>query len=574
MPGCRDRAGARTAAGRAASAARSRAARASRSTHRTRSAPEGSGRNRPTRSDREQRIDVALVGDEDRDRDRGQEEGQRGEGGYDGAHACSIRVRPSLPSLPNKSLGEKHLTGHRRRIPQDLARVHVECTCFGAKAPWSRQSWPETGRKLHCHRPLQRVLRAWGDPRGGDVLRCRGVTCFGVLVQSRRWRGSAQSAGVGSPYRSSTLQEARMHCRRHGLHCVLPPIILENIARRGDDEQREWATRALSCDHSIRLARVQNSRAGVAPTSQRADALVGVSQPRPARVISDAQGTENVRGPIVRREGDPATGDVAADQAYDGLGDTFEFWLEAYGRNSIDDAGMPLRGVVHFGDQYPNAFWDGQRMVFGDGDGQVLGVMTGSLDVIGHELGHGVTENEAGLEYWGQSGAMNESLSDVFGSLVKQYKLHQDAASADWLIGREVVDAERRRRRAPLDEGARHGVRRPAGRQGPAAGPHGRLRRDRSRTTAASTSTRGFRTAPSTSRPPRSAATRGRSAGGSGTRRCAIRRCAPTPASRPSRGSQSSRRSACRARAAPRQRQSRTPGTLWASRPSSPRCNL
>ena len=99
---------------------------------------------------------------------------------------------------------------------------------------------------------------------------------------------------------------------------------------------------------------------------------------------------------------------------------------------------MPLRGVVHFGERYPNAFWDGQRMVFGDGDGEVLGVMTGSLDVIGHELGHGVTETEAGLEYFGQSGAMNESLSDVWGSLVKQYKNHQDAASADWLIGSEV----------------------------------------------------------------------------------------------------------------------------------------
>jgi Zn-dependent metalloprotease len=229
-----------------------------------------------------------------------------------------------------------------------------------------------------------------------------------------------------------------MHCRSHGLHCVLPPVVLENIARNGDDGQREWATRALSQDHSIRLARVQNSLAGVNISTNRADALVAVAAPRPARVISDAQNTENVRGPIVRREGDPPVGEEAADQAYDGLGDTFDFWLEAYGRNSIDDAGMPLRGVVHFGDQYPNAFWDGQRMVFGDGDGQVLGLMTASLDVIGHELGHGVTETEAGLEYWGQSGAMNEALSDTWGSLVKQRKNNQDAAAADWLIGTEV----------------------------------------------------------------------------------------------------------------------------------------
>src|SRR4029453_10253335 len=114
-------------------------------------------------------------------------------------------------------------------------------------------------------------------------------------------------------------QEARMHSRRHGLHCVLPPMVLENIARKGDEEQREWATRALSQDHSIRLARVQNSLAGVAMSTNRADALVGVATPRPARVISDAHGSEDVRAPIVRREGDPATGDTATDEAYDGL---------------------------------------------------------------------------------------------------------------------------------------------------------------------------------------------------------------------------------------------------------------
>ena len=230
-----------------------------------------------------------------------------------------------------------------------------------------------------------------------------------------------------------------MHCHRtHGLHCVLPPVVLENIARNGDDAQRAWATTALSRDSSIRLARVQNSLATRGIVGERADALVGVAAPKPARVISHAEGQEDVRGPIVRREGDEATGDVATDQAYDGLGDTFEFFVSVYGRNSIDAAGMPLRGVVHFGEQYPNAFWDGQRMVFGDGDGQVLGQMTASLDVIGHELGHGVTEHEAGLEYWGQSGALNEHMSDVFGSLVKQYKLGQDAAAADWLIGSEV----------------------------------------------------------------------------------------------------------------------------------------
>jgi len=100
---------------------------------------------------------------------------------------------------------------------------------------------------------------------------------------------------------------------------------------------------------------------------------------------------------------------------------------------------MPLRGVVHFGSDYDNAFWDGRRMVFGDGDNELFLRFTLSLDVIGHELGHGVTEDEAGLEYWGQSGALNESMSDVFGSLVKHHKLHQKADEADWLIGADLL---------------------------------------------------------------------------------------------------------------------------------------
>ena len=110
-----------------------------------------------------------------------------------------------------------------------------------------------------------------------------------------------------------------------------------------------------------------------------------------------------------------------------------------FGRDSIDDEGMPLRGIVHFGRKYDNAFWDGRRMIFGDGDGTLFVRFTKSLDVIGHELTHGVTEDEAGLEYFGQSGALNEHVSDVFGSLVKQYTLGQDAAQADWLIGAEIL---------------------------------------------------------------------------------------------------------------------------------------
>jgi Zn-dependent metalloprotease len=240
------------------------------------------------------------------------------------------------------------------------------------------------------------------------------------------------------PDRITSALEVAMECRRNPLHCILPPFVLESIAAQGDDGQRAWAARALNRDQSIRLARVQNAKVRGRGPREGADALAVQPGADPRRVIRDAEGKEDVHGKVVRREGENATGDEAADQAYDGLGQTFAFYNEVFGRNSIDDAGMPLRGVVHFAEDYANAFWDGRRMVFGDGDGQVCGPMTASIDVIGHELAHGVTEDEAGLEYAGQSGALNESASDVFGSLVEQHGKQQKAEAADWLIGDEV----------------------------------------------------------------------------------------------------------------------------------------
>ncbi len=206
---------------------------------------------------------------------------------------------------------------------------------------------------------------------------------------------------------------------------IVPPYLLENIARRGSDSQRATAVRALTLDTVHRAGRV-------APTA-RADAAPAGAGPQ--REVSSADGTETLPGLVVRSEGDGPRGDPAVDEAYDGLGATYDLYLEAYGRRSVDDAGRPLRATVHYGRGYDNAFWNGERMVFGDGDGELFRRFTIAVDVIGHELTHAVTETAAGLVYQGQSGALNESLSDVFGSLVKQRGLGQHAEEADWLIG-------------------------------------------------------------------------------------------------------------------------------------------
>jgi Zn-dependent metalloprotease len=215
------------------------------------------------------------------------------------------------------------------------------------------------------------------------------------------------------------------------VHGIVPPYLLARIAELDDPKfaaAAEAARRALVHDTSLRSARLRFS-------IDESNTLVVELGDGPNRTISDADYTETLPGVVVRSEGDEPTNDDAANEAYDGLGSTFALFSEVYERNSIDGAGLPLDATVHYGENYDNAFWNGDRMVFGDGDGEIFRRFTASLTVIGHELTHGVTQYTLGLEYAGQSGALNESISDVFGALVEQYSLDQTVETASWLIG-------------------------------------------------------------------------------------------------------------------------------------------
>ena len=107
---------------------------------------------------------------------------------------------------------------------------------------------------------------------------------------------------------------------------------------------------------------------------------------------------------VVRREGDPPTADAAVNEAYDNAGITYDFFEDVFGRRSIDGKDMRLLSSVHYSKHYDNAFWDGKQMVYGDGDGVVFGSFTNAIDVIAHELTHGVTQMTCGLAYHGESG--------------------------------------------------------------------------------------------------------------------------------------------------------------------------
>jgi Zn-dependent metalloprotease len=216
----------------------------------------------------------------------------------------------------------------------------------------------------------------------------------------------------------------RVHCN------IIPPHMLRKIAENGTARQKDLAFRALNISARFRGQRqVLNAIAMLAATP--------AGQKR--RNLYDANQGETLPGKLVRAEGQTATGDPAADEAYDSAGLTYDFYAAVFQRNSLDGRGLRLDSTVHYSTGYNNAFWNGQQMIYGDGDGTIFTRFTVSVDVIAHELTHGITQHEANLAYQGQSGALNEHFSDVFGSLVKQYVKGQAAAAADWLIGEGLL---------------------------------------------------------------------------------------------------------------------------------------
>lgn len=230
-----------------------------------------------------------------------------------------------------------------------------------------------------------------------------------------------------------------MNSKIHAINCILPPHILKEIAANGSQPQREKALDMLESSEQVRVQRTL--RAEIEALVRHATA------PEKQRLVYNAQYGSDLPGDLVRSEGDPPSGDPAVDEAYVGSGDTYDLYKQVYERDSIDDRGMQLISTVHYQQGYDNAFWNGQQMVYGDGDEdlpedqRLFNRFTISPGVIAHELAHGVTQFTAGLAYYTQSGALNESLSDVFGSLTKQRSRNQTAGQADWLIGEGLFTA-------------------------------------------------------------------------------------------------------------------------------------
>jgi Zn-dependent metalloprotease len=223
--------------------------------------------------------------------------------------------------------------------------------------------------------------------------------------------------------------------KRNPIHCIVPPYIADKLV----DQPQVATDDAL--DNLLRDHRFRSDREFFSKLPKAAQEIMAI-QPKPAPdkpVIeiytcgNDRQlPGQRMRAADIQHDKD-ARNVLAASEA------TWEFYNRFFNRRSIDNANMALVHSIHYGRRYHNAMWNGRQMVYGDGDGVVFDSFTTDIDIIGHELAHGVVQFTVNLEYENQSGALNESFADVFGIMIKQFVLNQTADKSNWLIGENVM---------------------------------------------------------------------------------------------------------------------------------------
>ena len=218
---------------------------------------------------------------------------------------------------------------------------------------------------------------------------------------------------------------------------IVPKDVLERLSKDTSlsDEIRKASEHTAKVSVEIRKLREQ----AVALSSIASIAGVPLEKlaASPAITVYDCKQHQTLPGAPVANPGSSA--DLTASRAFKETTAVAQFYQQIFGRNSIDGVGMTMMSSVHYGVKYNNAMWNGSQMVYGDGDSQLFVDFTAGNDVIGHELTHGVTQYTLRLGYSGDAGGLNESLSDCFGSMFRQWQANQDVAHADWLIGHDIM---------------------------------------------------------------------------------------------------------------------------------------
>ena len=160
-----------------------------------------------------------------------------------------------------------------------------------------------------------------------------------------------------------------------------------------------------------------------------------------SRKVYNAQNSNDLFAELERSEGDPESSIESVNEAYDNCGKCLDFFQSQFGRNSYDDNGATIVSTVHYKQGYNNAYWNGEQMVYGDGDGILFHNFSRDMSIVCHELTHAVTSSTSNLLYWAESGALNEAFSDIMGISSLRYETYQAPPeivlrpSPDWVIG-------------------------------------------------------------------------------------------------------------------------------------------
>ncbi len=230
-------------------------------------------------------------------------------------------------------------------------------------------------------------------------------------------------------------------CNRHRnpVHCILPPYMTDKLGKLlGEPKKERGEAENDFREKRRRLASMPEPR-----NKEVFSIAAKTTLTKLYREVYDAHEGPRTIGSLVWKEGQQMPVDTDSKNVIEGAGHVWSFYKKLFRRNSIDNKGMAIIQTVRFRDNpikpFFNAFWDGEQMFYGTGLSQYTNSFTSDLDIIAHELTHGVIDHECKLLYENQSGALNESFADVFGILVKQWANNTDARQSDWLIGSNIL---------------------------------------------------------------------------------------------------------------------------------------
>lgn len=232
-------------------------------------------------------------------------------------------------------------------------------------------------------------------------------------------------------------------CKNHfnPIHCIIPPYMIKKLMESGN---KKIADKAINTN--FRNYRFRNDRIFFHNASLKEKRILGLIGKQVGKEVLqmevyDCKQKTDLAGATLLwdSKNNQKITSLAGKNVIKGGKASWDFYWQLFGRNSIDNNGLLIKQYVHFDKGMDNAYWDGRRMVYGDGDGTVFTSFTIDIDIIGHELTHGVMENEANLDYENQAGALNESFSDIFGIMIKQRFNNQDVKKSNWLIGERVM---------------------------------------------------------------------------------------------------------------------------------------